>query len=441
MTWHFRKSSFHEMRFSVKLILATFSLFLLTEPIATAKEKLVLGDERYEEYLPLLQGKKVALFSNHTGIVGDRSEGLLLAGKSLVNEKNCTIAFGTPKPGAEIKYGPHILDFLLNKGIDVELVFCPEHGFRGTEDAGAAVHSGIDPKTGIPVLSLYGKRDWSISDKLSGVDALVVDLQDVGLRFYTYYITMLSLMEECAALGVEFIILDRPNPNGFYVDGPVLEKDLYSGVGRLPISTVHSLTLGELACMIKGEGWIKNADKCSLTVIKCQGYIHKDRYSLLKSPSPNLKDMKAVYLYASTCYFEGTAISLGRGTDYPFEIYGSPDSKGDYSFTPRSTQGALKPMYQDQVCHGYSLREKPLSQIWEEGINLDYVTNAYEGYPYKDKFFISSGRFFCLLMGNTWVKKEIEAGKSSLEIKSNTAWTTSLEEYTDLRNRYLLYEL
>ncbi len=429
------------MKFSVKILLAALPLILLTARPAFSKESLILGDERYEEYLSLLQGKKVALFSNHTGIVGDRSEGLLLPGKSKVTEKNCTIAFGTPEKGSAVKYGPHILDFLLNQGIDVKAVFCPEHGFRGTDDAGATVHSGVDPKTGIPVLSLYGKRSWSIAEKLDGTDALVVDIQDVGLRFYTYYITMLSLMEECAALGIDFIILDRPNPNGFYIDGPVLEKDLYSGVGKLPISTVHSLTLGELAYMVKGEGWIKNADKCRLTVVKCLGYRHSDRYSLLRSPSPNLKDMKAVYLYASTCYFEGTAISLGRGTDFPFEIYGSPDSKGDYRFTPRSMEGASKPMYQDIECHGRSLREKPLKQIWSEGINLEYVTEAYTGYPHKEEFFISSGRFFCLLMGNTWVKKEIEAGKSSLEIKSDEKWTTSLEEYTDLRNRYLLYEL
>ncbi len=429
------------MKSSGKILLISLLALFLFYTEAFSKSGLVLGDERTEEYLPLLKGKKVAIYSNHTGIIGDRSEGLAVSGKSRVTEKNCTIAFGTPKKGDKVKYGPHLLDFLLDEGIDVKMVFCPEHGFRGTEDAGAEVLSGIDPKTGIPVLSLYGKRKWTLPEKISEIDVLVVDIQDVGLRYYTYYISMLTLMEECGAQGKDFIILDRPNPNGFYADGPVLRKELYSGVGRLPISTVHSLTLGELACMAKGENWIKNADRLSLTVIKCLRYKHNDKYCLLKSPSPNLKDMKAVYLYASTCYFEGTAISLGRGTPYPFEIYGSPLSSGDYAFTPQSMEGALRPMYQGAKCYGRSLREKPLSEIWKDGINLDYVTDAYANYPNKSEFFISSGRFFCLLMGDTSVMDMVKAGRSSKEIKSSPFWADGLKDYLKIRDKYLLYEL
>ena len=429
------------MRSSGKIFLISFSALFFFCAEAFSKSSLVLGDERTDKYLPLLEGRKVAVFSNHTGIIGDRSEGLAVPGKSRVTEKNCTVAFGTPAKDGKVKYGPHLLDFLLGEGIDVKMVFCPEHGFRGTQDAGAEVLSGIDPQTGIPVLSLYGKREWKLPDKISEIDVLVVDIQDVGLRYYTYYIAMLTLMEECGAQGKDFIILDRPNPNGFYADGPVLRKDLYSGVGRLPISTVHSLTLGELACMAKGENWIKNADNLALTIIKCQGYKHSDKYCLLKSPSPNLKDMKAVYLYASTCYFEGTAISLGRGTPYPFEIYGSPLSTGDYCFTPQSMAGALKPMYQGIECHGRSLREKPLSEILKEGINLDYITDAYADYPDKSGFFISSGRFFCLLMGDPAVMDMVKTGHSGQEIKYSPFWTDALKNYLEIRDKYLLYEL
>lgn len=436
----FRSISLRAMNSISRILLPLLCLLCANFP-ARGGDDLVLGDERTEEYLPLLQGRRIALFSNHTGIVGDRSEGLLLPGKTRVTEDNCTIAFGTPAPGANAVYGPHILDLLVSSGLDVRYIFCPEHGFRGTEDAGGDVESSVDRRTGIPILSLYGKRDWSLSEKISGIDAVVVDIQDVGLRYYTYYITMLSLMEECAAQGKDFIILDRPNPNGFYVDGPVLQEDYKSGVGSIPVSTVHSLTLGELACMAKGEGWIRNADMCRLTVIRCLGYRHSDRYSLLRSPSPNLKDMKAVYLYASTCCFEGTVISLGRGTLYPFELYGSPLSKGSYWFCPQSMEGATNPPYKDQLCFGVSLRDKPLEQIWAEGINLEYVIDAYADYPEKEKFFPSSGRFFCLLMGNGWVKDMIEAGKTASEITSCPSWTGELESFTDLRNKYLLYRL
>ena len=295
-------------------------LLAFGSPINSAQKKILLGDERVNEYLPLLEGKRVGVFSNQSGIVGDYSEGLLCPAGVGISDSDALVAFGTPKEGQAVKYGPHIVDFLTEKGIEICTIFSPEHGFRGDADAGEKVSGEIDSKTGIPIYSLYGKNPKPLSEALSGIDVLLIDIQDVGLRYYTYYITMLTLMEGCAELGKPVIILDRPNPNGFYIDGPILEEEFKSGVGGLPIATVHGLTLGELALMANGESWLKGGRKCELTVIECSGYTHAMKYRLLMRPSPNLKDMKAVYLYASTCYFEGTDISLGRGTDYPFEI-------------------------------------------------------------------------------------------------------------------------
>lgn len=401
---------------------------------------ITLGDERLEAYLPYLEGKKVAIFTNHTGIVGDRAEGLLVPAGSIPTEQNCTIPFGTSKPGEKVVYGQHIVDLLLENNINLKFIFSPEHGFRGQADAGEKVSNGIDEFTGLPIYSLYGKRDWVLSEKIRQIDAVVVDIQDVGLRYYTYYITMLELMNECALQDKHFVILDRPNPNGFYVDGTVLELAYKSGVGGLPIATVHGMTLGEIAYMANEEGWLESRQKCKLRVVKCLDYSHDMLYTLLKCPSPNLKDMKAVFLYASMCYFEGTNISVGRGTDYPFEVYGAPTLRGPYSFMPISMPGAKNPLHQGQICHGVSLRDKPLHEILTEGVNLDYLLDAYNVYPNKSEFFRSGGRFFNLLMGGNYVLNLIKAGASSKEIKNNTRWTSELKAYTDLRNKYLLYD-
>lgn len=414
-------------------------LIAFGSPINSAQKKILLGDERVNEYLPLLEGKRVGVFSNQSGIVGDYSEGLLCPAGVGISDSAALVAFGTPKEGQAVKYGPHIVDFLTEKGIEICTIFSPEHGFRGDADAGEKVSGEIDSKTGIPIYSLYGKNPKPLSEALSGIDVLLIDIQDVGLRYYTYYITMLTLMEGCAELGKPVIILDRPNPNGFYIDGPILEEEFKSGVGGLPIATVHGLTLGELALMANGESWLKGGRKCELTVIECSGYTHAMKYRLLMRPSPNLKDMKAVYLYASTCYFEGTDISLGRGTDYPFEIYGAPQISGDYSFMPRSMEGAKNPPHLNELCHGVSLREKPLEEIWEEGINLDYLLDAYSKYPEKGKFFLGGGRFFNLLFGTDEVKKKIETGANAAEISKS--WESDLQDYASLRIKYLLYPL
>ena len=332
------------MGHNLKFLIITIIAISLTDVLAarTYSRRVVLGDERFEEYQPLLQGKRVAVFSNQTGIVGDKVTGSKLA-DALAEYGGCfprkrvdeisLIPFTEPSvPGGKIEYGQHIVDALIEKGVDVKAIFSPEHGFRGNADAGEHVSSSVDEKTGVEILSLYEKGSRIPSkEKTDKFDVLVIDIQDVGLRYYTYYITMHHLMEACARDGKQVVILDRPNPNGFYVDGPVLDMKFKSGVGWLPITTVHGMTLGELALMINGEKWLENGT-CDLTVIPCLNYTHNTRYSLILPPSPNIKDMRAVYLYSSTCYFEGTVVSLGRGTQFPFETYGHPAMTG-YSFS------------------------------------------------------------------------------------------------------------
>lgn len=415
-------------------------LFLSILISVIASDGITLGDERKDAYLPLLENKSVALFSNHSGIVGDRAKGLAVIPGSTPSEESCLIPFGTPALGEKVEYGPHIADALIEEGVKLQFIFSPEHGFRGDADAGQGINSGIDEKTGLPVYSMYGKRNWSLSEKITQIDAVVVDIQDVGLRYYTYYITMLEIMDECAVQGKEVIILDRPNPNGFYVGGTVLDMAFKSGVGAIPIATVHGCTIGELAYMANEKRWLKNGKKCSLTIIPCLGYTHNTLYSLLKSPSPNLKDMKAVYLYASTCYFEGTCISLGRGTAYPFEIYGHPLLKGDFQFTPLSMSGAANPPLKGEKCYGKSLRDKPLKIILQEGINLSYVIDAYRDFPKKDSFFLWNGNFFDKLMGTSYVREMITHGDDAEKITSCAKWQEDLKKYILTREKYLLYD-
>ena len=374
----------------------------------TQNKRIILGDERFEEYIPLINGKRVAVFSNHTGIVGDKV--------------------------TESGYGPHLVDVLIEKGISVRAIFSPEHGFRGTADAGERVRSEVDDKTGVEIISLYGGGDALGKSNMDKFDILLVDIQDVGLRYYTYYISMLHLMEACARSGKEVIILDRPNPNGFYVDGPILDPEYKSGVGALPITTVHGMTLGELALMINGEGWLSDGLKCDLKVIPCLGYDHSMKPQLVVPPSPNLKTMRAIYLYASTCYFEGTIASLGRGTDNPFELFGHPDMSAPFTFTPRSVPGAQNPPLKDKLCHGYDLREKPLEDIWAEGINLDYIITAYNELSIGDKFFTS---FFDKLAGVGYIRDMILSGASAKEIKDS--WKDDVKVFKARRRPYLLY--
>ena len=361
-----------------------------------------VGAERTDAYLPLLRGKRVALFSNHTGMVGDR----------------------------------HTLDVLLDSGINVVNIFSPEHGFRGTADAGEHVGSSVDEPTGVPIASLYdGKKRGPSKEVMDALDVIVVDIQDVGLRYYTYYCTMIDLMNAAAEAGKEVVVLDRPNPNGMYVDGPILDMKYSSGVGRLPIPVVHGMTLAELALMANGEGWLRDAQKVKLEVVPCEGYTHSTRYRLPIAPSPNLRTMRAIYLYPSTCYFEATPVSLGRGTDMPFEVYGHPDMKGrDFEFTPRSVPGAKNPPQLDQLCHGVDLRGISEDEAIAMGVNLEYVIDAYRDLGMGDKFFRS---FFELLIGRGDIRQMIEDGKSAAEIKAT--WADDVKRFREQRRPYLLY--
>ena len=410
----------------------------------------ILGDERFDEYLPLLSGKRVALFSNHTGIVGDETSGV---GELSKGEDASLIHFGVDADGEEITYGEHILDALIDHGVNVTAIFSPEHGFRGTEDAGALVDDSVDEKTGVPILSLYADDDTHApsAESMAQFDTLVVDMQDVGLRYYTYYLSMYYLMDACAKEDKEFIILDRPNPNGFYVDGPILREEYKSGVGQLPIPVVYGMTWGELAQMINGEGWLSaGKDACDqMTIIPCVNYTHRTKTSLIRNPSPNIKDMRAVYLYASTCFFENTAMSVGRGTEFPFEAYGSPYLEGvpgfDFSFTPVSMSGATETPFMDEACFGVDLREVPLSEIWEDQINLDYLVEAYQaihenapevsfwGTPDEDGHY-----WIDKLTGTDEVRLQIEVGKSAREIKDG--WQDEIRSFMEQRRPYLLYE-
>lgn len=372
---------------------------------AAYSQTIKVGAARIERYAPLLAGKRVALLSNHTGMVDGR----------------------------------HTLDVMLDHGINVTTIFSPEHGFRGNADAGEKVKGSVDAATGIPIASLYdGKKGMPSAATMGEFDVIVTDLQDVGVRYYTYYITMMRLMNAAAAYGKEFVVLDRPNPNGMYVDGPVLDMKYKSGVGALPIPVVHGMTLGELALMIDGEGWLDGGKRLGsrLTVIPCEGYTHSSRYGLPVAPSPNLKSMLAVYLYPSTCYFEGTVISLGRGTGHPFEIYGHPAMKGcTYTFTPQSMDGAKNPPLKDKLCHGRDLTGLDPEAVIAAGVDLGYVIDAYRRMGIGDKFFTS---FFELLVGDGQVRRMIEEGKSAAEIKAT--WRADVEAFKVRRRPYLLYK-
>lgn len=378
-------------------------LFLLISFIAFAqKDRIILGAEQTKAYLPILKNKRVALFSNHTGMVGDK----------------------------------HTLDILLENKVNVVAIFSPEHGFRGTADAGEHVSSSVDVKTGVPILSLYdGDSRRPSEDNIRKFDILVVDIQDVGLRFYTYYVSMVRLMDACAEFNRKMLILDRPNPNGFYVDGPILDMKYKSGVGWLPIPVVHGMTLGEIALMTNGERWLPASRVCDVTVIPCKNYTHQTKYILPIPPSPNLPNMKSIYLYPSTCYFEATPVSLGRGTDKAFQIYGHPNMKGyDFSFTPRSVPGAKFPPQLDRLCYGVDLTGKSDEEIWEKGLDLSYVIDAYRNLNLDDHFFRP---FFELLIGNENIRKMIKAGKSADEIKAT--WKGDVERFKEQRKPYLLY--
>lgn len=383
-----------------------------------ARTPVLVGMTDTARYFPLLAGRRVAVLANHTSVaelpgVVDR------AGRPVATDAAGRV---------------HLVDLLHARGFDVGAIFSPEHGFRGTADAGEQVASSVDARTGIPIRSLYDGNTKRPSDEtMRSFDVLVVDMQDVGLRFYTYYISMLRMMDACADFGRRVVVLDRPNPNGHLVDGPVLDMKYKSGVGAIPVPVLHGLTMGEIARMAVGEGWAK---PCDLTVVKCRNYTHATEYLLPVAPSPNLPTARAVYLYAALCPFEGTVVSLGRGTDCPFEIYGHPDMTGRaFSFTPRPTAGAKHPPLKGRLCHGVDLRGMPLSEAREVGFSLRYVIDAYRDLGLGDRFFTP---MFEKLVGAGWVRGMIVAGASEEAIRAR--WVPDVERYREKRVQYLLYE-
>lgn len=374
------------------------------QEIIRADSGVRVGAARSEVWRPLLEGKRVALLSNHTGMVDSAT---------------------------------HVLDLMLEEGVDVTTLFSPEHGFRGTADAGEHVTSSRDEKTGLPIASMYDGRTRTPSEDVMGrFDVLVVDLQDVGARFYTYHITMLDLMAACAKAGKPVVVLDRPNPLGMVTDGPVLDMKYASGVGRIPVPVIHGMTMGEIARMANGEGWLRDSVKAELTVVPVEGYTHSMRYALPVAPSPNLKDMRAVYLYPSLCLFEGTPMSVGRGTDAPFTMYGMPGMRNQHwSFTPESRPGAKHPLYEGRTCRGRHLSRIPVDSVIDAGFNPEYLIDAYHYSGLSaDRFFTS---FFNKLAGNDRLKRMITEEKSADEIRES--WRAEVDSFRVRRRPYLIY--
>lgn len=391
-------------RFVFILLFSLFAAFA-----APAQVKVGMTDTA--AYYPLLRGQRVAVLANQTSVAE-------LPGA----------------PGADAAGRVHLVDLLHGSGFDVAAIFSPEHGFRGTADAGEHVKSSVDARTGIPIRSLYDGNTKRPSDEaMRSFDVLVVDMQDVGLRFYTYYISMLRMMDACADFRKQVVVLDRPNPNGHIVDGPVLDMNYKSGVGAIPVPVLHGLTMGEIARMAVGEGW---ARRCGLTVVKCRNYTHATEYVLPVAPSPNLPTQRSVYLYAALCPFEGTVVSLGRGTSAPFEVYGHPAMIGrTFSFTPRPTAGAKHPPLEGQLCYGVDLSGMPLDEARKVGFSLKYVIDAYADLRLGDKFFTP---MFEKLVGVGWVRGMILSGASDAEIRAR--WAGEVERYRERRAKYLLYE-
>jgi uncharacterized protein YbbC (DUF1343 family) len=360
----------------------------------------ILGIERLHLFMDSLQNKRIAVVSNQTSMVGN----------------------------------VHLVDTLLSLGLHVEKVFAPEHGFRGQADAGEKVQSSIDKKTGLPLISLYGQNKKPLSTDLANIDIVIYDIQDVGVRFYTYISTLHYVMEACAENNKPLLVLDRPNPNGHYVDGPLLEPEYRSFVGMHPVPIVYGMTIGEYAMMINGEHWLQEGISCKLWVIPCRNYTHKTKYVISVPPSPNLKSELAIALYPSLCLFEGTTVSVGRGTDRPFELFGHPKfTDTSFQFTPVSKPGAKNPLYENKVCYGFNLQNSLSKRRYE--INLNYLIQAKE---ILDSLpFIDQPVFFNRLAGTSTLKEQLMAGWSAKEIRST--WQPGLDQFKTIRKKYLLY--
>lgn len=421
------------MHFFSRLLLLIASFFYLSNCQAQVPQSLKLeeillsntvltGADNHKSYLPLLKNRKIGILTNQTGTVKD----ITILSESSVEDE---LTIQTFESKIKLK---HVVDFLIENEVNVQKIFAPEHGFRGTADAGELIKDGKDSKTGLPIISLYGNNKKPTPEQLSGIDVMLFDLQDVGARFYTYISSLHYLMEACAENNIPLIVLDRPNPNGNIVDGPTLEMENKSFVGMHPIPVLHGMTIGEYAKMINGEKWLNNGIQCDLTVIECLNYDRNKPYSLPVKPSPNLPNDKSINLYASLCFFEGTNVSVGRGTDKQFQIFGSPFLKNmDYSFTPKPNLGAKDPLHNGKVCYG-----RDLSEV--ENVNrleLKWLIEAYQNTQDKTKFF---NNFFIKLAGTSKLQQQIEQGLSEVEIRKS--WEKDLEAFRKTRDKYLIYK-
>ena len=390
-----------------------------TEEIETEAivKEIVLGASQVEEYLPLLKNKKIGIVANQTSVLYLKNENL---DKNSIQKK--------------IEIRLHLVDYLYNKKINIQHVFAPEHGFRGKADAGELIKDGVDSKTGLSIISLYGKNKKPSIQQLKGIEIMIFDIQDVGARFYTYISTLHYIMEACAELNIPLLILDRPNPNGHYIDGPILEKQHKSFVGMHPVPVIHGMTIGEYAQMINGEGWLENGVKCHLTIIKLKNYTHQTEYSLPIRPSPNLPNDGAINLYPSLCFFEGTPLSAGRGTEMQFQIFGTPKLPEEFypfTFTPQANEGAKYPKFKNEVCHGKDLRKhKKLNKL-----NLEWLIEAYSSTEKKEEFF---SPFFTKLAGTTKLQAQLEEKVSEADIKAS--WQEGLEKFKIVRKKYIIYQ-
>lgn len=394
-----------------KFFLILFSFVLIyCEAEAQGKSKTVVlraedaiaGASRMELYISELENKNVAVVANQTSIFNNR----------------------------------HLVDTLLSRNVNIIKIFTPEHGFRGTEDEGAIIGNGIDEKTQLPIISLYGKNKKPNQEQLKDIDIVLFDLQDVGTRFYTYISTLTYVMEAAAENEIPVIVLDRPNPNGFYVDGPVLQAENTSFVGLHQVPVVYGLTIGEYAMMVNGEYWLKDSLRCDLSVIPLGNYMRNAIYELPVKPSPNLPNWESIYLYPSLCLFEGTVVSVGRGTEFPFQVYGHPSLKEAYTFTPRQSDGRKEPLLCNMECHGeYLIEYAHNHKKNEKGINLHWLINAYNQLKNNEKFF---NNFFIKLAGTNKLRKQIESGLTEEEIRDS--WKEDLDNYKEIRSKYILYK-
>ena len=376
-----------------------------------SRDPILTGADQVDKYLPYLKGKRVAIMANPTSIIGKT----------------------------------HLVDSLKSLGVNIVKVFGPEHGFRGNASAGVAIQDEVDAKSGIPIISLYGRKNKPSKEDMADVDVLIYDLQDVGVRFYTNINALSRLMEACHESGKPMLILDRPNPNAYLTDGPILDMRFKSGIGMFPIPMSHGLTVGEFAQMANGEGWLTNRVKCDLTIIPVANYNHNMPYTLPVAPSPNLNTQQAIMLYPSTCMFEATYLNHGRGTYFPFTLLGSPELKGiyDFSYTPTSIKGmAETPLFMNQECYGLDLRQYDVEKLRASGkINIRWIMELYNKHPHKEKFFDSKlsreMNTIEIQIGNDLFRKQIIEGVSEEDIRKT--WEPGLSKYKEMRKKYLLY--